>query len=280
MRSFALYSPMPYATANGIKFHYLDEGTAEGPPIVLLHGFTLDHRMWQKQVEYFAEHYRVIVPDARGHGLSDAPVTGYGRLNRVYDLKGLFDELGIDRFHLVGVSMGGSTGIGFALEFSERLSSLTLISSGAAGYNIGRKVDRIDQIAREQGLEAARTKWREFSLLHFKGEREHLRAEIETMINEHSGAIWMDLMRGRYPRERDMERIHSIDMPTLIISGQLDRVFTQLAVELTRKIKNSQHLTYDNVGHLVNIEAPERLNAELLRFLIQIDNPDSISRSR
>ncbi|MFH1686813.1 MAG: alpha/beta fold hydrolase [bacterium] len=264
---------MPYVSVNGVRFHYLDEGSDRAAPIIFLHGLTLDHRMFARQVGFFKVHYRVIVPDAKGHGLSDAPATGYSRRDRVHDLKGLLDELKIERFHLVGLSMGGSTGIGFALEFPERLASLTLISSGAAGYSIGKKIDRIDQTAREQGLEAARQKWREFSLLHFKGDREHLRTEIETMINEHSGAIWIDAMRGRYPREFDMERIHTISAPTLVISGKLDKVFTQLAGELAKNIPDSRLLTYPEVGHLVNLEAPDRLNRDLLAFLCQVDNP-------
>jgi 3-oxoadipate enol-lactonase len=97
---------MPHATIDNIRFFYEEAGS--GPPVVFLHGFTLDHRMWQPQIEYFKERFRVICPDARGHGKSDAPLTGYSRAHRVEDLAGLVDRLGFERFHLVGLSMGGA----------------------------------------------------------------------------------------------------------------------------------------------------------------------------
>ncbi|MFZ5979117.1 MAG: alpha/beta fold hydrolase, partial [Candidatus Zixiibacteriota bacterium] len=113
--------------------YYEEYGTGE--PVVFLHGFTLDHRMWTPQIEFFRPYYRLLIPDARGHGRSDAPATGYGRRDRVEDLKRFADKLKIDRFHAVGLSMGGSTSLGLALDSPERLKSMTLVSSGAAGYD-------------------------------------------------------------------------------------------------------------------------------------------------
>ena len=190
---------MPHADLGELRLYY--EGAGEGEALVFLHGFTLDRRMWRPQVEHFRDRYHVITPDARGHGLSDAPLSGYSRAHRVQDLAQLIDHLKIDSLHLVGLSMGGATAIGYALEHQERLKSLTLVSTGAAGYSPGKKIDRLDQIARESGVAAALAKWKEWSLSFYKDDRRELRDPLDTMMSEYSGAVWKDPMRGQYPRE-------------------------------------------------------------------------------
>ena len=145
---------MPFAEIDGLNIFYQDLPDDKSsidpsrPPVFFLHGFTLDHRMWRPQTGFFQSDYRLIIPDSRGHGRSDAPQTGYSRDHRVEELAGLINHLGFERIHLVGLSMGGSTGIGFALKYQDRLRSLTLVDTGAAGYDIGPKIARIDRMAR------------------------------------------------------------------------------------------------------------------------------------
>jgi 3-oxoadipate enol-lactonase len=273
---------MPYARLGSHRLYYEEylplgrkpSASGEGPdvraalsPMVFLHGFTLDRRMWRPQVDFFSQYYRVILLDSRGHGLSDAPVTGYRRADRVEDLRGFIEYLQIKRFHLIGLSMGGSTAIGYALKYQDRLASLALVSTGAAGYDVSKKIARIDQIAREQGLQTARAKWKETTLTWYKREKRAIRELMETMIDEHSGAIWLDPMRGRYQREDDLQRVHTIKVPVMIFAGAADRIFLPLAKLLHERIPNSTLKVYEEVGHMVNLEAPERFNRELKEFL-------------
>lgn len=262
---------MPYADLGDITLHYKEYGTTtvrtEEPPICFLHGFTLDHRMWIGDAEYFGHWYRVITPDAKGHGLSDAPPTGYSRDDRVVDLLRLLDHLGIDKVHLVGLSMGGSTGIGMALSNPERLASLTLVSTGAAGYSVGSKIAKIDKLAKEEGLEAARTRWIKSSLLWYKDDKKPIRDLLEKMMLEHSGAIWLDEMRGKYPKTADLDQVHRIKLPTEIMVGQMDKVFLPLARLIHSRIDGSRLVVLESVGHMLNLEAPEIFRRELKRSL-------------
>jgi len=252
---------MPYADLGDIRLYY--EGAGEGEALVFLHGFTLDRRMWRPQVEYFRDKYHVITPDARGHGLSDAPLSGYSRADRVQDLAGLVDNLRIESFHLVGLSMGGATAIGYALEHQDRLKSLTLVSTGAAGYSVGKKFPRLDQLAKDKGAAAALDKWRSWSLGWYQDDRRELREFLDSMMSEYSGAVWRDAMRGKYPREDDLGRVSRITVPTAIFSGSLDRVFVPLAEQLHSLIMGSRLFMYPNVGHMVNLEQPDSFNADL-----------------
>lgn len=268
---------MPYVTIHDhIKLFYQDfspeNHSTNRPPIIFLHGFTIDHRMWGAAAAHFSKTHRVLLLDGRGHGLSDAPPTGYSRADRVDDLTAALAALGLERFHLVGLSMGGSTAIGYALRDQSRLASLTLVSTGAAGWNVGLKISRIDALARDYGLESARAKWMEYSLRYYREDQAGIRNLIATMMREHSGAPWMDERRGNYPDPgKDLERVHSIAVPTLIIAGDQDRVFVPLAKELNGRIPESRLVVYPKIGHMVNLEAPERFHVDLEAFLDEID---------
>lgn len=267
---------MSYVDLGSYRLHYLDfqlkPPAVAAYPVVFLHGFTLDHRMWLDQAEFFRRSRQVLVLDSKGHGLSDAPLTGYSRDDRANDLLHFMDELKIDRAHIVGLSMGGSTAIGFALHHAERMLSMTLVSTGAAGFDVGPKIGRIDRLAREKGIEAAREKWMRISLVWYKEDKQPIRDLVETMISEHSGAVWKDPMRGKYPRRRDLDDVHDISVPTLIFAGELDKVFLSLSRQLHERIPGSRLSVFEAVGHLLNLEAPERFHEELTLFLDEVES--------
>jgi len=270
---------VPYVDVGEFKLYYQETlpppslgGVQESlPPVVFMHGFTLDHRMWSPQAEQFGQTHRVICMDARGHGKSDAPKTGYSRADRVEDLKRLVDALGIERFHLVGLSMGGTTSIGYALKYQDRLASLTLVSSAAAGWDASSKVPLVDKIARDKGLEAARRKWKQITLAFYKEDRRDIKTLMNRMVDDFSGATWMDPMRGRYTRDNDLPNMHKITVPTQIIVGELDRIFVPLAAQIHERIESSSLQVYPEVGHMVNLEAPERFNRDLEAFLNRVE---------
>ncbi len=92
--------------------HIYYEVSGSGEPIVFIHGFTLDHRMWRPQVEFFAQDYQVITYDVRGFGKSSIPTQPYSHDD---DLLALLTYLGIEQAHIVGLSMGGRIATNFTL---------------------------------------------------------------------------------------------------------------------------------------------------------------------
>ncbi|MBD3332404.1 alpha/beta fold hydrolase [candidate division GN15 bacterium] len=257
---------MPYARIpNELKLYYEENG--KGEPVIFLHGFTLDIRQWECELEVFGRGWRAIAYDALGHGKSSTPDTGYGRDDRVEHLRAFIDALGLERAHVVGLSMGGVTAIGFALAYPERLRSMTLVSTGAAGYGVGKKIQLVDQAAREKGLEAAREKWKRTTLSYYTSEKRRIRDLMQRMIDEHSGAIWADPMRGKYPKSNDLQNVHRIETPTLLLAGTLDRIFLPLAHKLDKRLPNSRLQVFEDVGHMINLEAPERFERSVKQFL-------------
>ena len=140
---------MPIVQNGEIKIYY--ESSGSGQALVFLHGFTLDRRMWNEQVEYFSREYQAVAIDARGHGKSEAPLTGYSRDHRETDLLAVVDELSLEKFHLIGLSMGGATAVGFAIDHPQRLESLVLVSAGVTAYNPSGAQDELTKLAKEKG---------------------------------------------------------------------------------------------------------------------------------
>jgi 3-oxoadipate enol-lactonase len=256
---------MPYADLGDIRLYYEDQG--EGEPIVFLHGFTLDHRQWTPQVEFFEDRYRCIVLDSRGHGLSDAPVTGYDRASRVTDLLKFADFLKIDRFHLCGLSRGGIDAMGFAFAHQTRLLSLCLVSTGAAGYNVGNKYSKLDEIARERGVEAVKKAWLAMTQPWMEKRHPAVAVLLAQMVNDHSGAIWVDPMRGKYVTPPDLDFVHTIKVPLLVVAGAHDRMFEPLAQEIHAKVPGSKLTIFPDLGHMLTMENPGEFNALYDEFL-------------
>jgi pimeloyl-ACP methyl ester carboxylesterase len=119
---------MPSVDSNGVAIHYEVQG--DGPPVVLLHGFTSSGALWQYYgyVEALRARYRVVTIDARGHGRSGKPhePAAYALPQRLDDVEAALNALGIGRAHVVGYSMGGWMALGMAAQRPQRVASLAV----------------------------------------------------------------------------------------------------------------------------------------------------------
>ncbi|MCI0575581.1 MAG: alpha/beta fold hydrolase, partial [Chloroflexi bacterium] len=152
---------MDFAEVNGTRLYY--EVAGAGPPLVLIHGYTLDTRMWDDQFEAFAQHYQVIRYDLRGFGRSAMP-TGESYTHHE-DLKALLDHLGLARAHILGLSLGGGIAVNFALAYPEATQSLILVDTSVLGgfewpEELGRWFARIHSAARDGDMRLAKQHWR------------------------------------------------------------------------------------------------------------------------
>jgi 3-oxoadipate enol-lactonase len=261
---------MPYFKSGNIRLYYEESGS--GTPLVFLHGFTLDHRMWEKQVEYFSRKYRVIIFDARGHGLSDGPETGYAREDRALDILNLSEYLKIHHFHLIGLSMGGGDALNFAVDHQNRLLSLTLADTVASGFMPTTKFRDFSETLKIEGVEAAKNEFIESTLSYYVKRDVGIRNKLSDMMRDFSGKPWLDPMRGNYPKRDDVRLSASVRIPTLIIVGKKDMAWVPLAKILNETMLDSQLEMLPGVGHMSNMEAPDKFNAILDAFLLKAVN--------
>ncbi len=256
---------MSFVDSGNVKIYYEEAG--QGTTIILLHGYTLDHRMWAKQVTYFSPKYRVITLDARGHGRSDSPDTGYAREDRTGDLWNLIQYLKIEKFHLVGLSMGGGDALSFAIDHQERLLSLTLADSVAAGYKPKTRFRDYIDLLKQYPPEKAKEVFIASTLSYYVDRDPEIREQLEQMMLSFSGKPWTDPMQGKYSKRDDVRMAAMVRIPVLIIVGKKDLAWLPLAKSLNEILLDSKLEILPGVGHMSNMEAPEKFNALLESFL-------------
>jgi pimeloyl-ACP methyl ester carboxylesterase len=142
----------PNFDSNGVKIHYVILGKADGEPVILIHGFTLNiHAQWEPVLKELAKDYRIIAMDCRGHGGSEKPhdPKQYG-LEMAKDAVRLLDHLRIDKAHIVGYSMGAGITLQIAAHHPERVRTATL---GGAGLPMPERRKIMEEVAEslEQG---------------------------------------------------------------------------------------------------------------------------------
>jgi len=125
---------MPYVEATGAKLYFEESGY--GYPIIFIHEFASDIRGWEAQLRYFSRAYRCIAYNARGYPPSDVPndASLYGWELAVDDIAALMRGLGIERAHLVGLSMGGYTALQFGLRYPENTNAIVAASIGSGSH--------------------------------------------------------------------------------------------------------------------------------------------------
>jgi esterase len=118
-------------TVNGLRIHYLEWGAANAPPVVCVHGYTGSADAFNALARHFQHRLRIIAPDVRGHGESEwSPEGAYGYLDQMSDVAALVDRLELERFALIGTSMGGVIAMAYAAAHPRRLKSLVINDVG------------------------------------------------------------------------------------------------------------------------------------------------------
>jgi 3-oxoadipate enol-lactonase len=249
-----------FAEVNGTRLYY--EMAGEGEPLLLIHGFALDTRVWDDQFDVFAQQYRVIRLDLRGYGRSALPAAESYR--HVDDLKTLLEHLGLQRATLIGLSMGGGVGIDYALTFPETVRALVLVDSTLGGFHwtINWSVK-----AREVGLDSARKRWLAHPLFAGSFEQPEVAVHVAQIVADYSGWHWLnrDPDRGMATA---IERLAEIHVPVLVIVGERDLPdFQAIADILVQGIPHAHKEVLRGAGHLPNMESPLAFNDYVLNFL-------------
>lgn len=258
--------------SEGGRIYYEAEG--EGTPVVLLHGHTLDLRMWDPQMDSLRAHYRVIRPEMRGYGHSSKMREGL-HCTHLDDIMTLLDSLHLTRYHIVGLSMGSFVASEMVALYPERLISATLASGNirkAPGPSTpltrSDEIKARERIARNQamGLDAYKHDWIE-QLLKGGSNSEQIRQSITQQIMDWDG--WQALnMEGRlyYANEAwDTLRAKCPAVPTLILSG--DKEGKTRPNPMLEFLPRGRQEVIEDCGHMSNMEQPEVFTQLLLEHL-------------
>ena len=258
------------AEVNGTRLYY--ETAGSGHPLILVHGFTVDSRMWDDQFDTFAQHYQVIRYDVRGFGRSGLP-TGES-YSYADDLKALIERLGISHAYVLGLSMRGMIAVDFALEYpgvTDALIPADAILGGFQWQEFGESLLSVWSRARESGVQAAKQLWLGLDLFAPAMEKSDVASRLTQMVSDYSG--WHFLKNDPFPGldPPAIKRLAEISVPTLSIVGEYDLSdFHTIAGVLQEQIPEAREVVVPGVGHLSNMEAPVRFNEIVLSFLADL----------
>ena len=273
---------MPFAKADdSIRLHYEESGS--GVPVIFVHEFAGDHRAWETQMRHFGQRYRAITYAARGYPPSDVPddPARYSQARAADDIAAVLDHLGIDKAHVVGLSMGGFATLHFGFRHPARALSLCVAGCGY-GAEIGQRDKFRSEVAAvaafldENGIEAFAAKYA-YGPTRVQFENKDPRGfdEFKRQLAEHSaiGARNTQLgVQGERPSLPDLtEQMKALTVPTLILTGDEDWPCLQPALLMKQTIPSAALSVMPNCGHTINLEDPDQFNHLVGDFIVQVD---------
>lgn len=254
--------------------HLFFQLAGKGDPIVFLHGFGLDSRMWKPQIEALASSYRAIWYDLRGFGRSSLPpASSYAHED---DLNALLQHLDAAPAHIVGLSMGGRMALRFALAYPQSVRSLVLADSALDGHAWSAdwlmRWNELCQASTEGCLAEVRRQWLEHPLFASAREQPACASLLARVIQDYSCWHWCNRDTARTPAPAIAKRLDEIRAPALVITGSRDiEDFQAIGKTLASGLPNARQVVIKGAGHMVNLEAAQEFNAELQKFWTQLD---------
>ncbi len=279
-----------YVETPRLRFHLAEAGPPDAPPLLMLHGWPQHWYMWRHQIPVLSQHFRLLMPDMRGEGWSDAPPRGYDKRELADDVLALLDALELDRVRLMGHDWGGWCGFLMCLKEPQRferyvalnipppwgkLSLRNTVETWRFWYQwvqaspIGGWLVRDTGYIRTMFAHAAARPdvWSDEDVETYASQfREPARAEASVQLyRTFNTREFMEVIRGRY---YDNSRLTT---PTLLIFGTDDFAIPITFVDGDHG-EYADHMRVDlvpNVGHFIAEEAPELVNERALQFLTQ-----------
>ncbi|WP_327153994.1 alpha/beta hydrolase [Streptomyces tubercidicus] len=253
-----------------ITMGYEDEGS--GDPLVLVHGHPFDRSMWRPQIEHFSQAgWRVIAPDLRGYGRSTVipgttPLETFAR-----DLRALLDRLGIERFVLGGLSMGGQIVMECYRLFPERIRGLVFADTFAAAETEEGRTARHDMAARllREGMTGyAQEVLAKMVSAHTLAHRPEVAAHVLAMMTATPPEGAAAALRGRAERPDYGGLLTRVSVPALVVVGTED-AYTPVsdARDIHARVPDATLTLIERTGHLPNLERPDAFNTALAEFL-------------
>jgi pimeloyl-ACP methyl ester carboxylesterase len=280
----------------GVGLHYEEAG--EGTPVLFVHEFAGDHRSWEGQVRALARRHRCVTFAARGYPPSDVPTdpATYSQDLAVADALAVLDHLGIERAHVVGLSMGAFCTLHLGLRHPDRTASLVVAGCGYGAHPDAREGFRAESAAVAQAFEEqgaagiAPTYGAGPARVQFQNKDRRGWEEFVRMLAEHSSVGSALTMRG-VQRERpslyDLTgELAALEVPTLLLVGDEDEGCLEANLMLKRTIPSAGLVVLPRTGHTSNLEEPELFNRFVGDFLAAVDagrwsrrDPRSVSRT-
>ncbi|MDQ3570372.1 MAG: alpha/beta hydrolase [Actinomycetota bacterium] len=270
---------MPTVNVEGTTMHYVDTGAAvDGPAVVFLHAFPLHSGMWRPQIDALTPRFRVIAPDLKGFGSSDAPEepSSYSVAGWADDVAGMLAALGLGRVVVVGLSMGGYVAFSLLKRHRRLVSALVLADTRADADSeqvLQRRTDQQQRVRREGTVGVIDTLLETLLSEHSREHRPEVVVEARRLM-DNPPAGFLGALEAMKSRPDSTAQLEAIDVPTLVLVGAHDQTSPpEVAQAVHERISSSRLEVLPNAGHLSNLEVPDAFNQALVGFLDEMPDP-------
>ncbi|GIW40624.1 MAG: 3-oxoadipate enol-lactonase [Candidatus Binatia bacterium] len=262
---------MPFETVEGRKIFYeltdFSEPWRPGrSPILFLHGLGGSHRLWLYQVPAFAGRFPVLTLDLRNHGESTAVHADFGIADMALDVARVLRRLGVERVHVVGLSLGGMVALELALDFPTTVASLVLADTAAGIPDEWAETARaaLEFIERSSMEEVARER---ITAAFSRRVDPDLRDYVIGQVASNDKQAYLHAARAAF-RFDARDRLGELAVPTLVLVGEEDTVTPPVLSEfLAGAIPGARLARLAGCGHITNLEDPGTFNRTLGEFL-------------
>lgn len=273
---------MPHAlTQDGVRLYY--EETGCGIPLIFVHEYAGDLRSWEPQLRHFGQRYRAIATNARGYPPSDVPptVASYSQARAADDIAAVLDHLGIDKAHIIGLSMGGFATLHFGFRHGGRARSLCVAGCGYGAEPAQRdrfraEAEAVAAFIDQHGMQAFAEKYAYGpTRVQFENKDPRGFTEFKRMLAEHDPAgarcTQLGVQRERASLYDLVDEMRRLTIPTLILTGDEDWPCLQPGLLMKQSIASAALAVMPNCGHAINLEDADEFNRIVGSFLAQVD---------
>jgi pimeloyl-ACP methyl ester carboxylesterase len=260
-------------TLDSFETYYKFNKSNENNPIIFIHGIGLNNEIWDDQINYFKKH-NTIVYDLIGHGKTPLNKKNIEMKDFTKQLLKLIDDLNINKFHLIGFSLGSLIARNFASLYSDRLISLTLFGTIYKRSEDEKRqiMNRYETMKLKKDISKIRAVNRWFTEKFLK-ENPKIYKKIYSMLNDTNQETWLKIYKLFVNHEDDDMKIKQVKAKTLIITGEKDiGSKPEMSKEISKLIQGSWCKIIKNGRHLCNIECAEDFNITVKKFIDSRNN--------
>lgn len=278
-----------YVGSSGDSQIYYEQ-YGEGTPLLLLHGHSLDTRMWKSQIKDFSSKYRVICLDFRGYGRSSAQTEQF-QFTHMQDVITLMDTLHIEKAHVVGLSMGGFIAADMLAMHPERMLSC-VIASGGLRHSPGpstpmddaekKKRDQEIEQLKIKGVDKMKSEWIDALVASGGSNKESIRKPLTKMVKDWTA--WQPLHKEvrlivGEDAWKQLKRVRP-EVPTLFITGAVHRDASKpYHPKELDYLQDAKAVVLPDCGHMMNMEQPKLFNETVLDFIATVkSNGDKVQQ--
>ena len=265
---------MPSFSAGGVNLNYEDTG-GDGVPVLLVHAWPLRSEMWRSQMDTLDGVRRVLAPDLKGFGSSDAPddVQVYSMDSYADELAATLDDAGAERAVVVGLSIGGYIAFALWRRHRERIAALVLADTKAEAdppEAVERRSGQQEQVS-TQGITGLVQALPDALLAGTTRDKKPDVVEKVRSLMMNPAAGYVGALEAMKRRPDSTQDLAAIDVPTLVVVGEEDALTPpDAARNLERRIPDARLVVVPEAGHLSNLEAPDAFNGALAEFLGEV----------